>query len=413
MNNLYHKTNGIKHFLIIIFLVSCSFFSFAQKVAVIGFNFDSDDGFTLLALEDLPSTEKIFITDSEYKPATNTIDGSGSTNESTVRITWSGTWNKGTIIQVRETTGSTIVVTSSTNGPSSPASQNVYSGDNFSLSNETFIAFSSNNTSDPNNNITEIHATTTFDDPTNNPATDEDCPCSANHVFVNLSDNSADFGEFKPSLRPNNITNADIINAANWNTGTTNVSLNMTEFTGTIVLPVELISFQVTNQLGVAQLNWATASETNNAGFEIEKSADGYSFEKIGWVEGQGTSQETQSYKFVDNNPFEDISYYRLKQIDFDEIFEYSEIAEIQIESFDNKIIQTFPNPVQDKLTISNIINVENIIIYNHLGQSIKQLAIDNKQQMNFDVDDLQKGIYILQLQKSNGTIITKQFVKQ
>ena len=160
MNNLYHKTNGIKHFLIIIFLVSCSFFSFAQKVAVIGFNFDSDDGFTLLALEDLPSTEKIFITDSEYKPATNTIDGSGSTNESTVRITWSGTWNKGTIIQVRET-GSTIVVTSSTNGPSSPASQNVYSGDNFSLSNETFIAFSSNNTSDPNNNITEIHATTT------------------------------------------------------------------------------------------------------------------------------------------------------------------------------------------------------------------------------------------------------------
>lgn len=127
-------------------------------------------------------------------------------------------------------------------------------------------------------------------------------------------------------------------------------------------------------------------------------------------VTGNGTTVEISNYNFVDKNPIFGVNYYRLKQVDFEGAFEYSKILNIEYRILNNEY-RIFPNPVQDELTVSNIEDVENITIYNAFGQIVRQLTIDNKA-LTIDVSDLDKGVYILQLQKTNGTSITKQFVK-
>ncbi len=179
-------------------------------------------------------------------------------------------------------------------------------------------------------------------------------------------------------------------------------------------LPVELIDFNAQKIDKTVSLTWTTASELNNQGFEIERSQDGERWENIGFVEGNGTTTEFLNYEFIDENPSSSINYYRLKQIDFDEQFEYSPIVSITIDlpiAVGNKsrTIQIFPNPVQDKL---NIISAEGMgTIYNMLGQPIKQFSINNKQ-FTINTTDLPKGQYILHITKQNGAVVTQQFLK-
>jgi hypothetical protein len=176
------------------------------------------------------------------------------------------------------------------------------------------------------------------------------------------------------------------------------------------VLPVELTSFTATvqdNQTNLLQ--WQTATEENNEGFEVERSAEGSNWEKLGFVQGQGTTLETQNYTFVDEEPTRGINYYRLKQMDFDGQFEYSNIRSVVFGSSDDKIMAIYPNPVQNELTISEGVGM--ITIFNALGQPIRQLNNDETLTI-INTTDLPKGIYILQVQKTNGAIITQQFVK-
>lgn len=177
-----------------------------------------------------------------------------------------------------------------------------------------------------------------------------------------------------------------------------------------VVLPVELIFFNAQLQDQTSLLTWQTVSEENNRGFEIERSANGIGFEKIGFVKGNGTTVEVTNYNLIDESPINGMSYYRLKQMDFDGQFEYSKtvIVEYQIRSTEYRI---YPNPVQDELTITNTENVKNIVIYNALGQLLRQFTINNSQ-LSIHVSDLPKGIYILKVQDINGVITTQQFLK-
>ena len=96
--------------------------------------------------------------------------------------------------------------------------------------------------------------------------------------------------------------------------------------------------------------------------------------------------------------------------MDFDGQFEYSKIVNVNVFS-NNNTITIYPNPVRDELTVTNTENIENVVIYNALGQVVKQLSISSEQ-LKINVADLQEGIYTLRLQTKNGTMITKQFVK-
>ena len=102
-------------------------------------------------------------------------------------------------------------------------------------------------------------------------------------------------------------------------------------------IPVELTSFRATYSKNDVQLNWSTASELNNLGFEIERSTNRSDWRIIGFREGKGTSTEPQEYSFTDdlfgNNSY--ILYYRLQQIDFDGSFEYSFIVEAEVKTPD------------------------------------------------------------------------------
>jgi hypothetical protein len=174
-------------------------------------------------------------------------------------------------------------------------------------------------------------------------------------------------------------------------------------------LPVEFVTFTATAMDNkYIQLDWQTATENNNSGFEIERSENGENWQKIGFVQGNGTTQEIRDYRYIDQTPFNGINYYRLKQIDFDGKFDYSTMKVVEIET-DEKPLSVYPNPVADKLEILN--GQGQAIIYNTLGQPIKKWTIDHPQ-FTVNVSDLSRGQYILHITKQNGTVITRRFVK-
>ncbi|MEN0003923.1 MAG: T9SS type A sorting domain-containing protein [Bacteroidota bacterium] len=173
-------------------------------------------------------------------------------------------------------------------------------------------------------------------------------------------------------------------------------------------LPVELTEFKVSVVRASSQLVWQTATEINNEGFEIQRSMDGQAWQKIGFVRGQGSTQEPQQYTFTDELPLNGTNYYRLKQMDFDGQVDYSAIEVVEIAT-DHTPLSLYPSPARQEL---NIINGKGqATIYNLLGQSVRQLVIDSEQ-FRIPTTDLVDGQYILQVLRVDGTVVAKQFVK-
>ncbi len=111
-------------------------------------------------------------------------------------------------------------------------------------------------------------------------------------------------------------------------------------------LPVELASFEgKATQSGIS-LEWETASEQNNSHFEVERSADGKAFEQLGTVAGNGNSSVFLTYRYLDKHPFAGLNYYRLKQVDFDGTYEYSNVVAVTAaEKSEQLQVQLLPNP--------------------------------------------------------------------
>ena len=179
-------------------------------------------------------------------------------------------------------------------------------------------------------------------------------------------------------------------------------------------LPVELISFTGQKQQQSALLEWHTATEINNKGFEVQKTTDNQQVEwqTIGFVGGAGTTEEEQFYDFVDDAPANGNNYYRLKQIDLsseqgglDEQFEYTNIVVVHFDngSSDDVLpslqMALYPNPTQHFLNveIENATFDEPISIYNTLGIQVKTLRLDVSSAVaTIDVQDLPAGTYFL-----------------
>jgi len=182
-------------------------------------------------------------------------------------------------------------------------------------------------------------------------------------------------------------------------------------FTADASLPVELTKFQATPTQSNIALNWQTAMELNNDYFSVEKSENGTDFRSIGEVLGAGSTLEIQNYNFIDEHPNAGMNYYRLKQVDFNGDFEYSEM--VAVEYSKNKSAQFFPNPVRDELAIRTTSNNTNISIYNVQGQLVRQLSsltIDGQYLLN--MSDLDGGLYFVQLTDGEtGALIAQQRV--
>ena len=178
------------------------------------------------------------------------------------------------------------------------------------------------------------------------------------------------------------------------------------------ILPVELISFEGELNGEVVDLSWVTANETNNSLFEVQRSADGTSFETIGEVAGNGTTTQVSEYAFTDIDPLEGVSYYRLKQIDLNGEFEYTQTIKVKVEStFD---ITIYPVPAVNYVTIDLDIESSNdeITSYeliNTLGKVVKKGQIELGSS-DLDLSNYPNGNYILILNSGDG-VYTKELI--
>ena len=119
-------------------------------------------------------------------------------------------------------------------------------------------------------------------------------------------------------------------------------------------LPVEFLSFTGKAKEKCNELNWVTATEINNLGFEIERSASGFVWEKIGFVSGAGNTVTPSVYAFQDKQIDEILYYYRLKQIDFNGKFEYTKTISITRSNNSNLTVESlYPNPFTSFITLN------------------------------------------------------------
>jgi hypothetical protein len=180
-------------------------------------------------------------------------------------------------------------------------------------------------------------------------------------------------------------------------------------------LPVSLLYFDATQQGASVDLNWGTTSEANSAGFELQRSIDGQEFSKIGYVKSLANtnfSNEKLHYVFSDAQlpvGYEGPLYYRLKQIDFDAKFEYSQIKSIEIAQ--NEVVRIYPNPVQNKLNVESIGNakVKSITLFNLKGVTILDHSTGNN---SIDFGSLPAGTYFVKIEKTDGKKVIKKVIK-
>ncbi|OGU75797.1 MAG: hypothetical protein A2V93_06155 [Ignavibacteria bacterium RBG_16_34_14] len=182
------------------------------------------------------------------------------------------------------------------------------------------------------------------------------------------------------------------------------------------IVPVELTSFTVATQNNGVLLNWTTATEINNSGFDIERKQENTNWNKVAFVNGNGTTLSEKKYSYFDGNLTSGKYQYRLKQIDFDGSFEYSNIVEIDIEVPSKfELSQNYPNPFNPNTTISYSLPKTSHVslrVYNTLGQEVAALVNGIKEagnhKIDFNASNLNSGIYFYKLETGNFNEVKK-----
>ena len=186
-------------------------------------------------------------------------------------------------------------------------------------------------------------------------------------------------------------------------------------------VPVELTTFTAsTNKSGIV-LNWSTASEINNHGFEVERSKDNVSFYSIGFVKGTGTTTEIQSYSFVDDIEYSGVKtyYYRLRQVDFDGRSQYSDVVNVDFDvPKDFVLSQNYPNPFNPSTKITYALPNQSpvvIKVYDLTGQEVITLVDEVKEagtyEINFDALNFSSGVYIYQMRAGDFSSVKKMSI--
>jgi photosystem II stability/assembly factor-like uncharacterized protein len=192
-------------------------------------------------------------------------------------------------------------------------------------------------------------------------------------------------------------------------TGTTNGGVWI--YTDSTIVPVELSGFAASVKHNIVELNWKTATELNNSGFEILRQVqDENNWKNIGFVPGYGTTTESHSYSFIDSEAPSGIYFYRLKQIDFDGNYNYSESVRVEvIQPLRFGLEQNYPNPFNPSTKIIYSIPYSSIVslkVYDVLGNEVDELVNETKTsgnyEVNFNAEQLPSGVYFYQLKVGN-----------
>lgn len=167
-------------------------------------------------------------------------------------------------------------------------------------------------------------------------------------------------------------------------------------------LPVELLRFGAAAEGMNVLVEWTTASELNNAGFHVERSADGLRFEVIAEVDGAGTVHTVTEYQAIDKVPLTGLSYYRLRQTDLDGTVTWSDVVPVQMSAMH---ATAFPNPVRSVLTIKggNSDGTGQVEVFDGLGRSVLQRPLPAGD-MEVDMAGLPAGLYRVRVSSAQGT---------
>ncbi len=196
---------------------------------------------------------------------------------------------------------------------------------------------------------------------------------------------------------------------------TSTVYIDNVYFWSTGVLDTKLSKFTAVKKENTTILNWATATETNNKGFAVERSKNGTNWEQINFIKSIGTSANNTEYNAKDINPNKGINYYRLKMIDNDGKFSYSSTQSILFSDKENAGFTIYPNPAKSfiGLNVEKLNGNGQIIMTDLLGKTVKTITINN-QQTNYklDVSNLNKGTYFLTLVNGEKVATSKVVVE-
>jgi len=184
-------------------------------------------------------------------------------------------------------------------------------------------------------------------------------------------------------------------------------------------LPIELLSFQGKLANGVVNLNWSTASEKNNDYFTVEKTTDFQQFDVVEVIPGSGNSSQKLDYTTEDKNPYPGVSYYRLKQTDFDGTTSYSRIISVENNHYSEPRVVLYPNPANQAtyLLTSNFYedNLQ-IKIYSNRGQLVKDVSLNKDEAAQFNneinLNDLSSGLYMVEITSFNQAFFKKLVIK-
>lgn len=231
-------------------------------------------------------------------------------------------------------------------------------------------------------------------------------------IILNIETGDLEPGEYSMdvAITSNDPNNTEII-----------VPVRMTV---TNIVPVELAHFTAEKNSDKVLLKWQTATETNNSGFEVErtwKSEDSNQNEwkKITFVEGNGTTTETTNYSFSDKITEPGIYNYRLKQIDYDGTVNYSQVIEIDITGpVDYLLYQNYPNPFNPATTIRFALPVKTdlvVAVYNVIGEKVAEAfkgeLEEGYHEVHFDASNLSSGVYIYRLESEQFVDVKKMIL--
>ena len=189
-------------------------------------------------------------------------------------------------------------------------------------------------------------------------------------------------------------------------------TVKMVDFTN-ILLPVTLLEFTAKAQDDAVLTKWITTQEINSDHFEVEHSADGIYFYKIGTVKAKGQSNTTSNYELLHKNPVNGANYYRLKQVDKNGQFEYSAIIKILFNA--KGTIVAYPNPVSDKLNVTvaqSLIQSSKLVLqfYDAKGIMVMQKAITERTNM-INMSQLSAGSYSMRIANEKGEIVDSRII--
>lgn len=179
-------------------------------------------------------------------------------------------------------------------------------------------------------------------------------------------------------------------------------------------LPVSLLQFTATKQGSTVALKWTTLSEQNNKGFDVERSSDGQEWTKLGFVSSKapnGNSSAKLEYSFNDEAPLDGKNLYRLKQLDLNGAYVYSEVR-LVIFNDNISLITLTPNPMEDELNVQNLEGNCTITIINAAGSVMQELNTDGSKEYRINTATFTPGVYFVNIRDKSGKLSRYKVVK-